>query len=137
MYHVVWIPKYRYRILTTGVKEYLEIKLDEISKYYPEIRYIERNIQFDHVHLVLSFPPKYSISKVVGIIKQNTSRALKEKFDFLKQKYIGTQGIWSTGYFVSTVGLDEHMITNYVRYQEKDDLGQAPLELATSAKPRA
>jgi putative transposase len=65
---------------------------------------------------------------VVQILKQNTSRELKEKFDFLKQRYYGAGGIWSVGYFVSTVGLDENMIRNYVRYQEKEDLGQAKLE---------
>lgn len=63
-YHVVFIPRYRYRILTDGVDKYLEIKLDEIRKYYPEIEYVERNVQPDHVHLILSFPPKYSISQV-------------------------------------------------------------------------
>jgi len=76
-YHIVIIPKYRYKVLVDGVKEYLEIKLDEVRKYYPEIEYVERNIQPDHVHLLLSFPPKYSISKVVGIIKSNTIYALR------------------------------------------------------------
>ena len=128
-YHLVWIPRYRYAVLTTGVKEYLEIKLDEIRKYYPEIEYVERNIQPDHVHVVVSFPPKYSIAKVVGILKANTGTALKEKFDFLKQTYYKTGGIWSVGYYVSTVGLDEMVIRNYIRYQEKEDLGQARLAM--------
>ena len=90
---------------------------------------MERNVQIDHVHMVLSFPPKYSIATVVGIIKQNTGRALKEKFDFLKRAYVRHPGIWSVGYFVSTVGLDEEMIKKYVRYQEKEDAGQAKLVL--------
>ncbi len=128
-YHIVWIPRFRYKILTKGVDKYLEIKLDEIRKYYPEFEYVERNVQTDHVHLVISFPPKYSISQVVTIIKSNTGKALKEKFDFLKKLYYGREGIWSVGYFVSTVGLDEQMIRNYVKYQEKEDLGQAKLEI--------
>lgn len=128
-YHVVWIPRYRYEVLTTGVKEYLEIKLDEIRKYYPEIEYVERNIQPDHVHMVVSFPPRHSIAKVVQILKQNTGKALREKFEFLKQRYYRAGGIWSVGYFVSTVGLDENMIRKYVRYQEKEDAGQAELAL--------
>ena len=128
-YHIVFIPRYRRKVLNEGVKQYLEIKLDEIRKYYPEIEYLERNIQVEHVHMVLSFPPKYSIATVVGIIKQNTGRALKEKFDFLKQAYSRHPGIWSVGYFASTVGLDEEMIKKYVRYQEKEDAGQAKLEL--------
>ena len=126
-YHLVWIPRYRYKVLTTGVKEYLLIKMDEVRKLYPEIEYLERNIQLDHVHLVISFPPKFSISRVVQIIKSNTGKALKDKFDFLRQRYYGRGGIWSVGYFVSTVGLNEEMIMQYVKYQEKEDFGQAKL----------
>ena len=101
--------------------------MDEVRKFYPEIEYLERNIQLDHVHLVISFPPKLSISQVVQIIKSNTGKALKDKFDFLKQRYYGRGGIWSIGYFVSTVGLNEEMIMQYVKYQEKEDFGQAKL----------
>ena len=84
---------------------------------------MQRNIQPDHVHLVLSFPPKYSIAKVVQIIKSNTGKAMWENFDFLRKRYYGREGILSAGYFVSTVGLDEKLIEKYVRYQEKEDLG--------------
>lgn len=127
-YHIVLVPRYRNKIFIEGVAEYLAIKMDEIRKYYPEIEYIERNIRVDHVHLVLSFPPKYSIAHVVQIIKANTGRAMKEKFEFLRSRYYRRGGIWSVGYFVSTVGLDEEMIKRYVKYQEKEDLGQAKLE---------
>ena len=126
---MVWIPRYRYKVLVKGVDEYLLKKMDEIRKNYPEIEYVQRNIQPDHVHVVLSFPPKYSIAKVVQIIKSNTGKAMWEKFDFLRQRYYGRGGIWSAGYFVSTVGLDEKLIEKYVRYQEKEDLGQAKLAL--------
>lgn len=130
MYHIVWIPRYRYKVLVEGVKEYLLIKLDEVRKYHPEIEYIERNIQADHVHIVVSFPPKYSISKVVQLMKANTGRSLREKFEFLSKRYYGRGGIWSVGYFASTVGLDEATIRNYVRHQEREDLGQAKLAFA-------
>ena len=126
---MVWIPRYRYKVLVKGVDEYLLKKMDEIRKNYPEIEYVQRNIQPDHIHLVLSFPPKYSIAKVVQIIKSNTGKAMWEKFDFLRKRYYGRGGIWSAGYFVSTVGLDEKMIEKYVQYQEKEDLGQAKLAL--------
>jgi len=125
----VWIPKYRYKILVDGVKEYLEIKLEEVRKYYPEIEYVERNIQPDHIHLVVSFPPRWSIAKVVEILKSNTGKALREKFDFIRQRYLSISAVWSVEYFVSTVDLDETMIKNYVRFQEKEDLGQAELAL--------
>jgi putative transposase len=130
MYHVVWIPRYRHKVLVTGVAEYLLIKLDEVRKWYPDIEYVERNVQPDHIHLVISFPPKYSISKVVQILKSNTSRAMMKKFDFLRNRYYGRPGMWSVGYFVSTVGLDEEIIKRYVKYQESEDRGQAKLELA-------
>jgi len=128
-YHMVWIPRYRHKVLVKGVDEYLLKKMDEIRKLYPEIEYVQRNIQPDHIHLVLSFPPSYSIAKVVQIIKSNTGKAMWEKFDFLRQRYYGRGGIWSAGYFVSTVGLDEKLIEKYVEYQEKEDLGQAKLAL--------
>lgn len=110
-----------------GVDEYLRVKLDEIRKKYPEVEYIERNIQPDPVHVVVSFPPKYSVARVVGVMKANTERALREKFEFLRRRYWGRGGMWSVGYFVSTVGLDEDTIRRYVRYQEIEDLGQASL----------
>ena len=78
---------------------------------------------------MLSFPSRYSIAKVVQIIKSNTRKAMWEKFDYLRERYYGRGGIWSAGYFVSTVGLDEKLIERYVRYQEKEDLGQAKLAL--------
>ena len=92
MYHIVWIARYRYQVLVNGVDEYLKIKMDEIRKSYPEIEYIERNIQPDHVHIVVSFPPKYSIAKVVQLMKQNTGRALREKYKFVRERYWGVGG---------------------------------------------
>ena len=128
-FHLVWITKFRYKVFVDGVAEYLEIKLDEVRKYYPEIEYIERSIQSDHVHLLVSFPPKYSVAKVVGILKQNTGSDLMKKFDFLRQTYRDLRSIWSSGYFAVTVGADEKIIKKYIMYQEQEDLGQALLEL--------
>jgi len=129
MYHIVWIPRYRYKVLVNGVDKYLMIKMDEVRKRYPEIEYLERNIRPDHIHIVVSFPPKYSIAKVVQIIKQNTGKALSEKYEYIRKRYYGAGGMWSAGYFVSTVGLDEQTILNYVKHQEQEDLGQAKLAL--------
>jgi putative transposase len=64
-YQIVWISKYRYKVLVEGVKEYVLLKIKEIRKYYPEIEYIEENVQSDHIRMVISFPPKYSIAKVI------------------------------------------------------------------------
>ena len=70
-----------------------------------------------------------SISKVVEILKSNTGRELKKKFEFLRKRYYGRGGIWSVGYFVSTVGLDEETIKRYIRHQEKEDLGQSKIAI--------
>jgi len=78
--------------------------------------------------MVVSFPPKYSIAKVVQILKQNTGKSMKEKFDFLKKRYPERGGIWSRGYFVSTVRVDEKVVRRYVRYQQQEDEGRAKLD---------
>jgi len=70
-----------------------------------------------------------SVSEAVGIIKANTGKALREKFKFLEKVYYGVSGVWSDGYFVSTVGVNEKTIANYVRLQGQEDSGQAKLEL--------
>ena len=127
-YHIVWITRYRRKILVKGVKEYLKIKLLEIRKYYPEWEYLEIGIDLDRVHLYMVIPPKYAVSKVVETIKSNTSKALKIKFAFLKKVYWDDRGIWAKGYFVSTVGINEKIIKEYVKMQEKEDTGQAELE---------
>ena len=125
----MWITRYRRKILVKGVRNYLEIKLQEIRKYYPEWEYIEIGINSDHVHLYMIIPPKYAVSKVVETIKKNTSRSLREKFRFLDKVYWDDKGIWGKGYFVSTVGINEEIIRKYIELQGKEDAGQAQLEL--------
>jgi len=85
-------------------------------------------IDLDHIHLYIIIPPKYAVSKVVETIKSNISKALKIKFTFLKRVYWDDKGIWAKGYFVSTVGINEKIIKEYVKMQEKEDTGQAELE---------
>ncbi len=126
-YHIMWITKFRFKILKKGARKFLEIKLREVRKYHPEIEYLNINIKLDHIHMLVSFPPKYSISSVVRIIKSNTGRELMQKFDFIKRTYYRARTVWSPGYFASTVGLDESVMKKYIRYQEKEDLGQAKL----------
>ena len=128
-YHIVWVTRFRRRILVKGVAKYLETKLEEISKYYPDWKYIAIGIDVDHVHLHMVIPPKYAVSMVIETIKKNTSRHLSLKFRFLKRVYWDNRGIWSKGFFVSTVGINEAVIRKYVQMQEKEDTGQAELEL--------
>ena len=128
-YHMVLPTKYRRKVFNKGVFAYFMLKLAEINKYYPEIRFEKVNHDGDHVHFMVSIPPKMSVGSVVRIVKANTSKRLKEKFVYIKELYWGTDGIWSDGYFVSTVGVNEEVIKRYVENQGKEDSGQVRLAL--------
>ena len=128
-YHLILATKYRRKIFNAGMFAYFKIKLLEIRKYYPAVEIIEANHDRDHVHLLAIIPPKMSVGSVVRIIKSNTSRSMKQKFPILKKVYYGSDGIWSQGYFVSTVGINEKAIKMYIAKQGKEDSGQAKLEL--------
>ncbi|MEW6184082.1 MAG: IS200/IS605 family transposase [Bacillota bacterium] len=127
-YHLVLVAKYRRKIFVAGVMGYLKELLKRIKDYYPDIAISEVKSDEDHVHFLVSIPPKLAVGKVVGIIKANTARELKSKFVFLKKVYWGDDGIWSDGYFVSTVGIDEEIIRKYIERQGQEDSGQAQLE---------
>ena len=123
-YHLVIVTKYRREIFNEGVFAYMQERLAEITEYYPQIKFREINHDKDHIHLLVSIPPTMSVGKAVGIIKANTAKQLKQKFPFLKQVYWGTDSIWSSGYFVTTVGANEQAIRKYIEEQGKKDLGQ-------------
>ena len=128
-YHLVWIPRFRRKFLIPAVASYVAHKLDEVRKHYPDIIYLERNIQPDHIHMLVVIPPRMSVSAAVNILKTNTSSGIKKKFPFLKKLYADEKGVWSVGYFVSTVGINEAIIRRYIKMQEKEDSGQAKLEI--------
>ena len=136
-YHIVFSTKYRRKVLTKGMEEYLKIKVREVSRHYPEIVFLAVNTDQDHLHMLLSIPPKVAVSQAVSLIKANTGRAMRRKFPFLDKVYWGTEGIWSIGYFVSTRGIDAEIIKRYIEYQGVEDSGQAPLEFpdATAVRP--
>lgn len=123
-YHIVITSKYRRKIFVPGIREYLLKLVKAISHYYPEIRFIEINGEADHLHLLVLAPPKMAPSELVRIIKSNTARELRKRFSFLKRVYWGNNGIWSTGYFVSTVGVNEEIIRKYIERQGQEDIGQ-------------
>ena len=128
-YHIVWIPKYRHHILNTGVKGYLVKLFPKVMEQLPGCEIVKYNIQADHIHMVMVIPPKYSVSAVVGKIKGMTSSELRKKFEWLKNRYWKENIVWSPGYFVSTVGVEEEKILKYVEYQGRQDSGQAKLDL--------
>ena len=120
MYHIVWTPKYRYRILKGEIKNEVEHCIRSFSEQKGCI-IEELNVQEDHVHLVLFVSPKVSISEIVGIIKGRTAIRLFNKFKKLKVRPYWGNHFWSKGYCVDTVGLDAEMIRKYVKYQENKD----------------
>ena len=119
-YHIVWTPKYRYRILRDLLADIVEDKIRTISEW-KEVEVLELNVQPDHIHLVCSIPPKLSISSYMGIVKGKTAILLFKNFPRLKKKLYWGNHFWSRGYYVSTVGLNEATIAKYVREQDKHD----------------
>jgi putative transposase len=95
----------------------------------PGCEIIEVNMQVDHIHMLIVIPPKYAVSAVIGQMKQYTASRLRGKFRWLEKVYWRERVIWSPGYFVSTVGLNEKQIMVYVKWQAHQDSGQAKLEL--------
>jgi putative transposase len=125
----VWPTKYRREALNEGVLAYLKEVIKGLTDFHPDLIVKEINGEADHIHLLVSIPPQRSVGEVVRIIKASTARDLNKKFPHLKQIYWGTQSIWSAGYFVSTVGINESIIQRYIQNQGKEDMGQTSLEL--------
>ncbi len=128
-YHIVWIPKYRYHVLNPGVKAYLVKLFPKVMEELPGCEIVKYSIQTDHIHMVMIIPPKYAVSAVVGKIKGMTGSALRKKFGWMKLRYSRENVVWSPGYFVSTIGVERERILKYVEYQERQDSGQAKLEI--------
>ena len=126
-YHLVFTTKYRRKVLKHGMGAFLRILLHRITRAYPEVQILESNTDEDHVHLLVSIPPKLSVAEVVQRIKGASAHAMRKKFPFLDKVYYGADGIWSDGYFVSTVGIDEGIIRKYIEMQGREDGGQVKL----------
>jgi len=116
VYHIVWTPKYRYKILTGLLKESVNSKLRMLCEW-KKLEILELNIQSDHIHIILSIPPKLSISQVMGILKGKTAIQIFKSFPSLKKKPYWGNHFWSRGYCSSTIGLDEEKIRKYVRHK--------------------
>ena len=116
-YHIVWVPKFRYRVLEGKIAANCIRAFSE--QQHAEI--VELNVQADHVHLLVLVPPKVSISSYVGTIKGRTAIRVLNKFKQLKKKPYWGNHLWARGYCVDTVGVDAEMIRKYVKYQEAQE----------------
>ncbi len=123
-YHIVLCTKYRNEVINEGLKIYLRNKAHEVAKHYPKLRIREFNSDADHIHMLITIPPSMSVGTFVRLYKTNSAKNIKSHFAFLQQVYWGTDSLWSEGYFVSTVGINESLIKKYVRNQGLIDAGQ-------------
>jgi len=126
-YHVVWIPKYRRRTLYGELRKHLGPVLRELARQR-ECVVEEGHLNLDHVHMLLSIPPKYAVAQVLGFIKGKSAIHIARTYLGRQQNFTG-QHFWARGYYVSTVGRDEATIREYIRKQEEDDRRLDQLEI--------
>jgi putative transposase len=119
-YLIVFCPKYRYRILKEAIGEYVRQQVCQLCKQKEGIEVLELNVQPDHVHLVVSIPPKYAVSQFMGYLKGKLALRLFQQYESLRRRYWGGH-LWARGYCVSTIGQDEEKIWIYVQWQEKQE----------------
>ena len=119
-YHVVFCPKYRYKILQGEVRQYVTQQIHRLCNQKDGVEVLEVNVQEDHVHVVLSIPPKYAVSHVVGYLKGKSAIHIARVYGERKRNFVG-QHFWARGYFVSTLGQDEEVIRAYIQRQDEED----------------
>ena len=118
-YHIVWIPKYRKKTIYRDLRQYLGATFKDLASR-KECTIEEGHLMADHVHILISIPPKYSVSQIVGFIKGKSAISIARTFMGRKKNFTG-QSFWARGYHVSTVGRDEDTVREYIRHQEKED----------------
>ena len=118
-YHIVWIPKYRKRALFTGLRSDLGRVLRSLVEQ-KESEILEERLRADHVHILIRLPPKLSVSSIVGFIKGKSAIFVARNVPGRRRNFVG-ESFWARGFYVSLVGLDEEVISNYIKQQEKED----------------
>ena len=126
-YHVVFIPKCRRKTLYSQLRRYLGEVFHRLAGQ-KESRIEEGHLMVDHVHMLISIPPKYAVSQVIGYIKGKSAIHIARVYGERKRNFVG-QHFWARGYFVSTVGRDEEVIREYIRHQEREDKRLDQMEL--------
>ena len=111
-YHIVFAPKYRRQVIYGKVKEDIGKMLRKLCEY-KGVEIIEAEACKDHIHMLVSIPPKYSVSQIMGYLKGKSSLMIYEKYANMKYKY-GNRHFWCRGYYVSTVGLNKRAVEQYI-----------------------
>ena len=123
-YHIVWGTRYRRKWLKEYVKQELLQSLYRTVKKYPSLHIETVNTDQDHVHLQIEIPPNICIADAVRELKSRSSFHLQKKFKFIREMYLEKDGIWSVGYFVSSIGMDEARIRTYIEHQGEQEKPQ-------------
>jgi putative transposase len=118
-YHVVWIPKYRRKTIYEQLRQYLGLTFRDLATQR-ESKVLEGHLRSDHVHMLISIPPKYAVAQVVGFIKGKSAIHIARNF-MGHRKNFTSQHFWARGYYVSTVGRDKATIREYIKQQEQED----------------
>jgi len=118
-YHIVWIPKYRKKTLYGQLRRHLGEVLRALARQ-KESEVVEGHLMLDHVHMLISVPPKYAVAQVVGFMKGKSAIHIARTFMGRERNFTG-QHFWARGYFVSTIGKDEKAIGDYIKKQEEED----------------
>ena len=132
-YHIVFIPKYRKKVLYGKVREDVREIISTLCKY-KSVEIIAGAVCIDHVHLSVAIPPKLSVSDFMGYLKGKSALMMFDRYANLKYKF-GNRHFWSEGYYVSTVGINEATIKKYIQDQEKADIVQDKLSVKEYEDP--
>ena len=132
-YHIVFAPKYRRQVIYGKIKYDIGKMLRKLCEY-KGVEIIEAEACKDHIHMLVSIPPKYSIAQIVGYLKGKSSLMIFEKYANLKYKY-GNRHFWCRGYYVSTVGRHKHAIQEYIRNQLQEDYAEDQMSIKEYIDP--
>ena len=119
-YHIVFAPKYRRQVIYGKIKKDIGLMLRKLCEY-KQIEILEAEVCRDHIHMLVSIPPKYSVSQIMGYLKGKSSLMIFEKYANMKYKY-GNRHFWCRGYYVDTVGRNKKAIEQYIRNQLQEDI---------------
>jgi len=118
-YHIIWIPKYRRKVLYGELRKHLGEMFRGLARQ-KESMVLEGHLMADHVHMFISIPPKYAVAQVVGFIKGKSAIHIARTYGGRKKNFVG-EHFWARGYYVSTAGKDEQAVRDYIKKQEKEE----------------
>ena len=132
-YHIVFAPKYRRQVIYGKIKKDIGIMLRKLCEY-KQVEILEAEACKDHIHMLVSIPPKYSVSQIMGYLKGKSSLMIFEKYANMKYKY-GNRHFWCRGYYVDTVGRNKKAIEQYIRNQLQEDISADQMSIKEYIDP--